>query len=190
MPSWRSSSSSALVVLLSALLFLASQDRAEAVQFVVGGSAGWTLPSFGHVNYTQWTLGNRYHLGDTLVFNYSKDFHNVLAVSKADFIACSTANPIATFQDGHTIINLDTTGPHFYVCGVPGHCGQGQKLLVVVRKPRVGRHHGPSPSPLPGALPAVRNPGNGPAEGPMSAASAVPWTWATAVLAVAAVLAL
>ncbi|KAJ7518969.1 hypothetical protein O6H91_20G017300 [Diphasiastrum complanatum] len=103
-----------------------------AVQYVVGNEAGWTLPSFGHVNYTTWASNYTFHAGDSLLFNYRSDLHNVLVVEAADYNSCAPSNPIQTYSDGKTVIELPNPGQHNYVCGIPGHCDQGQKLSIMV----------------------------------------------------------
>ncbi|KAJ6955235.1 hypothetical protein NC652_006622 [Populus alba x Populus x berolinensis] len=46
-----------------------------AVVYQVGDSAGWT--SMGQVDYQDWAANKNFHGGDTLVFNYNNQFHNV-----------------------------------------------------------------------------------------------------------------
>ncbi|WOK99833.1 mavicyanin-like [Canna indica] len=60
-----------------------------------------------------------------LVFEYNKNFHNVLEVSKADYSACNAASPIATYTSGNDSITLKNKGHHFFICGFTGHCSGG-----------------------------------------------------------------
>ncbi|KAJ6955234.1 mavicyanin [Populus alba x Populus x berolinensis] len=46
-----------------------------AVVYQVGDSAGWT--SMGQVDYQDWAANKNFHGGDTLVFNYNNQFHNL-----------------------------------------------------------------------------------------------------------------
>lgn len=103
-------------------------------QLQVGGPAGWTLPAIANVNYTDWSASQVFVVGDTLYFNYSKEYHNVMEVKKTDYERCEASNPISTFDDGATFITLDRSGTFYFLCGVPSHCTDGQKVAVKVRK--------------------------------------------------------
>eukprot|EP00250_Pteridium_aquilinum_P005154 c15292_g1_i1 orf=263-856(+) len=107
---------------------------AQAAQLQVGGPAGWTLPSIANVNYTDWSASQTFVVGDTLYFNYSKEYHNVMVVKKVDYEGCEASSPISTFDDGATLITLDRSGTFYFLCGVPEHCADGQKVAVRVRK--------------------------------------------------------
>lgn len=64
------------------------------------------------------------------VFTYNKNFHNLLEVSKADYQSCNAASPIATYTTGNDSIVLNSTGAHYFLCGFPGHCAAGQKVML------------------------------------------------------------
>nr|CAB3458372.1 unnamed protein product [Digitaria exilis] len=66
------------------------------------------------------------------VFTYNKQFHNVLAVSKADYKNCDATKPIATWSTGNDSVVLNTTGHHYFLCGFTGHCALGQKVDIRV----------------------------------------------------------
>ncbi|KAI5056376.1 hypothetical protein GOP47_0028194 [Adiantum capillus-veneris] len=121
------------------------------VRHQVGGSPGWSLPSRSNVNYTEWASTQSFVVGDTLYFNYSSQYHNVVQVTKANYNACISTNPIEEWQDGATVITLNMTGTFYYICGVPGHCDQGQKVAVAVMGSSLAAT-GPVGSPAPGAL--------------------------------------
>lgn len=65
------------------------------------------------------------------VFNYPLG-HTVDEVSANDYKTCTTGNAIASDSSGATSVLLKTAGPHYFICGVPGHCGGGMKLSVNV----------------------------------------------------------
>ncbi|KAJ6955395.1 mavicyanin-like [Populus alba x Populus x berolinensis] len=46
-----------------------------ATVYQIGDSAGWT--SMGQVDYQDWAASKNFHGGDTLVFNYNYQFHNL-----------------------------------------------------------------------------------------------------------------
>ncbi|KAH9323726.1 hypothetical protein KI387_018365 [Taxus chinensis] len=100
-----------------------------AVEYNVGDKAGWIV---GPVNYTTWAASNQFHVGDTIVFSYNKQFHNVLEVTKGNFDKCTSAGPLASYNDGNTTMVLKKAGAHYYICGFPGHCVAGQKVEITV----------------------------------------------------------
>lgn len=65
------------------------------------------------------------------MFNYPPG-HTVDEVSAADYKACTIGNAIASDSSGATTVLLKTAGPHYYICGVPGHCAGGMKLSINV----------------------------------------------------------
>ncbi|XP_028072052.1 blue copper protein-like [Camellia sinensis] len=118
-------SSGAGVVCL--LLVLCSTVPCLATVFTVGDSSGWTLG----VDYTNWTSGKTFMVGDSLVFNYGSG-HTVDEVSESDYNTCTLGNSIKTYNSGSTTIALNAVGTQFYICGVIGHCASGMKLTVNV----------------------------------------------------------
>lgn len=114
----------------------------------VGDSAGWT--TIGNVDYKQWAATKTFKLGDTIVFAYNKQFHNVMQVTHADYRSCNVSAPISTHSTGNDSITITNYGHHFYLCAVPGHCQAGQKVDINVQ--RVSSTLAPTPSasdPLP-----------------------------------------
>ncbi|KAM0018547.1 putative Phytocyanin domain, cupredoxin [Helianthus debilis subsp. tardiflorus] len=128
----------AIVAVLSLLVLI---QNADAYEFKVGGSGEWSLSA----SYNQWAEKNRFQVGDTLLFKYDDDKDSVLEVSKEDYDNCNTGNPIAKHDDGHTVIKLDRSGPHYFISGVADHCKNNEKLLVVVMADRT--HKSPPESP-------------------------------------------
>ncbi|GJZ96406.1 blue copper protein-like protein, partial [Tanacetum coccineum] len=66
-----------------------------------------------------------------LVFNYDSS-HTVDLVSSTDYAACAIGNSIASYNTGTTTIALNTTGSHYFICGIMGHCTGGMQLTVKV----------------------------------------------------------
>lgn len=112
-----------------------------AAEYPVGDTAGWT--SMGGVDYEGWSSAQNFHVGDTLIFNYNNQFHNVKQVTLQDFQSCNPSSPIATYNNGSDTITLDRPGHYYFICGFPGHCMVGQKVRVSVSLPS------PNPSPAP-----------------------------------------
>ncbi|XWS21460.1 hypothetical protein CRYUN_Cryun30bG0056700 [Craigia yunnanensis] len=112
-----------------------------ATDYTVGDTSGWTTG----VDYSTWTKGKTFKVGDSLVFNYPTS-HTVDEVSSSDYSTCTVGNAITTDNSGATTIALKTAGTHYFICGVIGHCGNGMKLAVKVES---GSSTAPSKSPSP-----------------------------------------
>ncbi|KAL4278731.1 hypothetical protein GQ457_03G033580 [Hibiscus cannabinus] len=95
--------------------------------YTVGDSSGWTTG----VDYSTWTSGKTFKVGDSLVFNYPSS-HTVDEVSSSDYSSCTVGNAITTDNSGATTIALNKAGTHYFICGVVGHCANGMKLAVKV----------------------------------------------------------
>ncbi|WMV07901.1 hypothetical protein MTR67_001286 [Solanum verrucosum] len=114
-----------LVVLM---VMMAASGSSMATVYQVGDLAGWTF----NYNYNEWVFFKQFQAGDTLVFNYDPQLHNVMQVDINDYNSC-TSNPIATFNSGCDSITLDTPdGDYFFLCGIPGHCASGLKIHIKV----------------------------------------------------------
>lgn len=65
------------------------------------------------------------------MFNYDSS-HTVDEVSSDDYTTCNVGNSIMSYNSGTTTITLNTTGSHYFICGIVGHCSVGMKLTVDV----------------------------------------------------------
>ncbi|KAF3631002.1 blue copper protein [Capsicum chacoense] len=108
-------------------LFMCCVVPSLATVHTVGDSSGWGLS----VDYGTWASGKTFKVGDSLVFNYPSG-HTVDEVSSSDYASCSTSNSLSTDSSGATTIPLKTSGAHYFICGVMGHCSGGMKLSVTV----------------------------------------------------------
>ncbi|KAL8490414.1 hypothetical protein ACS0TY_025573 [Phlomoides rotata] len=99
----------------------------DAAVFTVGDASGWSIGA----DYSTWASDKTFAVGDSIVFNYPAG-HTVDEVSANDYKTCTTGNAIASDSSGATTVTLKTAGAHYYICGVPGHCGGGMKLAVTV----------------------------------------------------------
>ncbi|PSS31613.1 Blue copper protein [Actinidia chinensis var. chinensis] len=113
------------VVCLVLILCCAVQSLAK--DYTVGESSGWAIG----MDYSTWTSGKTFTVGDTLVFNYISG-HSVDQVSASDYSTCTVGNAIKTDSSGATNFPLKTAGTYYFICGVPGHCGSGMKVAVTV----------------------------------------------------------
>ncbi|KAM0848566.1 hypothetical protein ACQ4PT_054313 [Festuca glaucescens] len=109
-----------------AAAFLLAPASAEV--FMVGDTAGWTLKYPATL-----TDSKNFVVGDSLMFMYPADKHNVMEVGGADFRACNvTGNAIGTWNSGTDTVTLDKAGRRWFICSVGPHCSLGMKLLVTV----------------------------------------------------------
>ncbi|XP_010526321.1 PREDICTED: early nodulin-like protein 1 [Tarenaya hassleriana] len=122
------------------LLFTVSQAR----EILVGGSAhSWKVPENPNNTLNHWASNNRFKIGDILVWRYDPKIDSVLQVTREDFESCNTSKPIKEGKDGNTKVELDKSGPHFFISGAHGNCDKGEKMVVVVLSPN---HPPPKPS--------------------------------------------
>ncbi|XXG70741.1 hypothetical protein AAC387_Pa07g0152 [Persea americana] len=113
---------------MGAILVLCCVVSGLATDYTVGDSSGWSTG----VDYSTWTSGKTFAVGDKLVFTYGGGLHTVDEVSSSDYSSCSTGNSITTDSSGSTTITLKTAGTHYFICAAPGHCSGGMKMAVKV----------------------------------------------------------
>uniref|UniRef100_A0A1D1XKN9 Blue copper protein n=1 Tax=Anthurium amnicola TaxID=1678845 RepID=A0A1D1XKN9_9ARAE len=99
-----------------------------AMDYMVGEGDGWR-PGY---NYTYWTMGKEFRVGDSLVFMYPKGKHNVYKVTGPEFKDCTVPNNGPALDSGSDTVHLATEGKKWYLCGVKDHCKKGQKLVINV----------------------------------------------------------
>ncbi|XP_010513178.1 PREDICTED: mavicyanin-like [Camelina sativa] len=110
----------------------------------VGDSKGWTIS----VDYDAWASSKTFHVGDSLVFEYTKDFHDVTEVTHNDFKLCEASKPLSRYQTGSDTIALTKPGIQHFICGFPRHCNFGQKLQIHVLPASLGPVAAPVPRPV------------------------------------------
>ncbi|KAM3288633.1 hypothetical protein P3S67_022063 [Capsicum chacoense] len=69
--------------------------------YYVGDSAGW---NGGNVDYRMWASAKTFHVGDTIVFQYNQQLHNVVRVNLSDSHSCNAFNPIDSYSAGRRSI--------------------------------------------------------------------------------------
>ncbi|KAL8543849.1 hypothetical protein ACS0TY_004417 [Phlomoides rotata] len=114
--------------LLLTIMIALTAAHALAKDYVVGDETGWRL---GY-NYTTWAHGKHFCVGDTLLFNYTKGFHNVYTVNEPAFQQCSVPPPSEALTSGKDKITLSTPGKKWFICGVGKHCANGMKFEITV----------------------------------------------------------
>ncbi|KAI3829681.1 hypothetical protein L1987_03809 [Smallanthus sonchifolius] len=110
--------------------------------YMVGDDEGWT--SVGQVDYKSWASTKLFRVGDTIVFQYAKIFHDVARVSYTDFLTCNATSPYTTFTSGKDSFTIKYPGHYFFICTQSTHCQGGQK--VDIRVPVAGGHSVPQPT--------------------------------------------
>ncbi|KAL5221196.1 hypothetical protein ABZP36_025909 [Zizania latifolia] len=141
----------ALVVVVMAATVVGTALGATHTVGAPNGS--WDLQT----NYAQWVSNIKFSVGDQLEFKYSPSMHDVVEVSKADYDACSSSTPIATFNSGDDTIPLPAAGTRYFICGVGNHCNNGMKITVKVEAAATGSNPAPPPMapPRAGSPPAA-----------------------------------
>ncbi|KAL0355227.1 UNVERIFIED_CONTAM: Mavicyanin [Sesamum radiatum] len=86
------------------------------------------------------------------VFEYNKQFHNVVRVTHKNFNACNSTSPYATWATGNDSFTVTRPGHFYFICSFPGHCQSGQKVDIRVPK---DHEHGPKPGPSPQSPPKL-----------------------------------
>ena len=66
------------------------------------------------------------------VFTYTP-LHDVLEVEQSDYDMCRISDPLKTYRDGETVIQLSEADNRYFICGRLGHCDMGLKLQVQVQ---------------------------------------------------------
>ncbi|CAH8352930.1 unnamed protein product [Eruca vesicaria subsp. sativa] len=100
------------------------------------------------VNYETWASSRTFQVGDSLVFEYNNNFHDVTEVTHNDFELCIPSKPLARYQTGSDTISLTKPGYQNFICGVPSHCDLGQKLQILFLPASLGPVAAPVPGPV------------------------------------------
>ncbi|KAL4589212.1 hypothetical protein LXL04_002117, partial [Taraxacum kok-saghyz] len=112
-------------------------------EFPVGGDVGWRIPATNETElYNVWASRRRFHIGDSLRFRYKND--SVAVVKKWGFYHCDPSSPIAFFNDGDSLINLDNAGTMYFISGNSDRCKEGEKMMVEVIGSDLGSFFPPS----------------------------------------------
>ncbi|XP_022965828.1 blue copper protein-like [Cucurbita maxima] len=127
----------------------------SAATYMVGDSLGWIDPPNANI-YTDWASNKTFVVGDILVFNFATGRHDVTEVTKSAYDSCNGNNPISTESNSPVRITLTSAGNRHFICTIPGHCNNGQKLSVTVRATSAPtpQPSSPAPSPVPVSVPA------------------------------------
>ncbi|KAK1380083.1 Phytocyanin domain-containing protein [Heracleum sosnowskyi] len=92
---------SSAAVLLGLMLLVSQLQVTIGAVYKVGDSAGWTIA--GSVDYRKWSAAKTFHVGDTILFQYNSQFHNVMQVRHAEYKSCNASAPMSLTQLGMTL---------------------------------------------------------------------------------------
>ncbi|KAI4381610.1 hypothetical protein MLD38_007670 [Melastoma candidum] len=137
-----------LVLATIASVLLLFPFAVVAKDYLVGDSKGWTI----NFDYQAWAKDKVFHVGDRLVFKYTPPEHNVFKVNGTAFQDCTIPPANEAMISGNDIVELQTPGKKWYICGVGQHCAMfHQKLVIdVVPAPttQAPKPHFPAPAPV------------------------------------------
>ncbi|GJZ20665.1 cucumber peeling cupredoxin-like protein [Tanacetum coccineum] len=111
--------------LLITMAIVAASNGTAAVEHIVGDSFGWNNPNGNAVYYDKWSLNQRFHIGDVLVFNFATGAHTVAEVQAYDL---HNTSQIITI--GPAYVPLLTGGVHFFICSLENHSRSGQSMVI------------------------------------------------------------
>ncbi|KAK9161748.1 hypothetical protein Syun_008089 [Stephania yunnanensis] len=152
---------------IAPILLACSNHSNASRQYEVGGDLRWTIPPSNDY-YNKWSSEQSFHAGDSLVFEFESEFHDVIQVSRSEYENCSAESPFQAFH-GPAIVPLDRQATVYcFICSQ--HCVVGQKLCVITTAGalRSDNAHSSWPSMAP-SLP----PGDGPSLPPAVLSSGV-----------------
>ncbi|KAI5055716.1 hypothetical protein GOP47_0029237 [Adiantum capillus-veneris] len=103
----------------------------KPVLHMVGGSGVWTVAP--KVSYSRWAASKVFRVNDVVFFKYPVTFHNVVRVSKEEYLQCKVRKPLAMYRNGVARVKLARRGTYYFICSIPGHCQAGMKLALTAR---------------------------------------------------------
>ncbi|KAI8574533.1 hypothetical protein RHMOL_Rhmol01G0362300 [Rhododendron molle] len=111
------------------------------------------------------------------LFQYNKQFQNVVRVTHKNFNACNATTQYRTLSTGNDSFVIPRQGHFYFICSLPGHCQSGQKVDIRV----------PEASPPPSQAPTSSlSPSPSPSDSDHKSASALPLAkggfWLSAVV--------
>ncbi|KAL8487999.1 hypothetical protein ACS0TY_024324 [Phlomoides rotata] len=137
--------------------------------YKVGGSSGWTTTNITPSRYKTWAASIVFQSSSILllmgmaVFEYNKEFHNVVRVTHDNFNRCNSTAPLSTWASGNDSFTITGPGHFYFICSLPGHCWAGQKVDIRVPGHQKAKHGlSPAPNPLDATIiPPAQRPKSG-----------------------------
>ncbi|KAJ4897853.1 early nodulin-like protein 5 [Raphanus sativus] len=140
-------SSSKKITLVILLVSFYMFSCVSSTEFEVGGVEGWMVPQSKTQGdmFNHWASHNRFKVGDTVRFNYTKD--SVLVVSEEEYKKCKATKPQLYSNNEDTVFKLDRPGLFYFISGISGHCEKGQKMIIKVMETESSPDSPPPSSP-------------------------------------------
>ncbi|KAK9923121.1 hypothetical protein M0R45_031554 [Rubus argutus] len=88
-----------MLVVFGLVAAVLSQSVAAQTEHVVGGSVGWIIPQSGDTQeYVTWASGQKFVVGDILIFNFATNAHDVVESGQklAITVSASATSPGAS----------------------------------------------------------------------------------------------
>ncbi|PIA57770.1 hypothetical protein AQUCO_00600474v1 [Aquilegia coerulea] len=130
--------------ILVLLMMVVSIQNVLGLIHVVGGTRqeGWKPDR----NYTQWSMNERFYVGEWLYFGFQRYMYNVLQVNHTAYENCISDNPIfnVTGGAGRDVFELKEPITYYFI-SAGGYCYHGMKLAVLVQNPPQPPAQAPSP---------------------------------------------
>ncbi|KAM7259911.1 hypothetical protein ACFE04_015652 [Oxalis oulophora] len=119
-------------VVIGLTLLICMVVPSVATSYFVGDAQGWGIG----VDYSTWTAGKAFKVGDSLVFSYGFN-HSVAEVSADNYVSCRITDPMSYDNSGYTEIDLKTSGSHYFI-SEDIDCSSGMRLAVYAQNTEGG----------------------------------------------------
>ncbi|KAE8655769.1 Early nodulin-like protein 17 [Hibiscus syriacus] len=127
------------IVKLLLMVMAVSISSSMATLHRVGGKQGW----HPNVNYSDWSVRQRFYVHEWLLFNFDKRYFNVLEVNQTSYDSCNDRDFIQNItRGGRDVIELTEARPYYFLSS-GGYCYNGMKVAINVEVPP------PAPAPAP-----------------------------------------
>ncbi|KAI6670325.1 hypothetical protein NL676_005210 [Syzygium grande] len=106
------------VTLIVMLTLTTMAEPADGAFHKVGGRSGWIK----HANYTKWSSGEHFSVGDWLYFVFNKQMYDVLEVNETSYESCNSQGFISNVtRGGRDVFELKEAKTYYFICS-RGYC--------------------------------------------------------------------
>ncbi|CAN1300169.1 unnamed protein product [Linum perenne] len=96
----------------------------------VGDEDGWDLVN----DMEAWSQDKKFYSGDTLVFKYDDQYHNVIVTDQYGHDECTVTQNSTTYDSGDDHIQL-RYGQNFFISSIYDDCPAGMKMAIFAHSP-------------------------------------------------------
>ncbi|CAN1138666.1 unnamed protein product [Linum perenne] len=100
----------------------------ESTTYNVGDEDGWDLTN----DMEGWPQGKTFYAGDTLVFKYDDQYHNVVVTDQVGHDTCTVTQNSTTYDSGDDHIQLQY-GQNFFISSIQDDCPGGMKMAIFAK---------------------------------------------------------